>query len=145
MLGIAGATAFAVPTLGASGSSAVKVSADCVPFGSAAPDAVRIVNGAFNSTGRQTTEYLPHGAYRVSRCDANGDLIDSQTVGPILTPDGWVNLPYSATTRAPGGGYVDTTPTYADPTDPQVVKSWRGAAYAQRFNIPPTQTQGVQP
>jgi len=83
----------------------------------------------------EVTEYLAHGAYRVTHCAKNGSLLVSQTVSPILDPDGKVVL--VPTERQRPGASVAIV--YGDPSE----KTWARAFRADRASvkaeiIPPT-------
>jgi hypothetical protein len=109
----------------------------------------------------EVTEYFAGGVYRVSRCDAAGTVMRSQTVAPILTPGGgYEPAPigdYRAGESAAAGGAVRpgararealagsfTASTYPDPDDPV----WAKARARERSRlrddvIPPTQRRAV--
>jgi len=65
----------------------------------------------------EVTEYLAHGAYRVTHCAQNGSLLVSQTVTPILDPDGKVVL--APTERQKPGASVAMV--YGAPSEKRVL------------------------
>ncbi|HVF04125.1 MAG TPA: hypothetical protein VNA20_04740 [Frankiaceae bacterium] len=86
--------------------------------------ALRTVS-APHAGGRETTRFHAGGAYHVARCDADGRLVESQTVAPIAVPGGSALLPVNVVSRQPDGGYRVVAPTYANPADPAFVRAWR--------------------
>jgi hypothetical protein len=70
--------------------------------------------------GYDVTEVYGEGVYRVSRCDQQGDLIEGQTVAPIMEPDGDVALVVSTYSSPAGDGSV----LYGDPLDPAWRRAW---------------------
>src|SRR5262249_51832601 len=88
----------------------------------------------------EVTEYFAGGLYRVTRCDADGTVTRSQTVAPILTPDGGYE-------RAPIGefrGNAFVASTYPDPDDPTWGKLWvKQRARVRAEVIPPTEERPV--
>ncbi len=86
--------------------------ARCTP-----PDALRTtdVEREQKSGGRsEVTEYFDGGAYRVTRCDTEGDVVVSQTVSPIRVPSGDVALVPTEIQRPD----VTVSVLYGDPDDP---------------------------
>ncbi len=85
----------------------------------------------------EVTEQTGGGGYRVTRCDKDGVLIVSQTVSPIVGPDGATVL--VPTERVERGVKVDVL--YGDPGDPRWAAEFRGARPAIDAQIiPPTVT-----
>ena len=85
-------------------------------------------------SGYDVTEVYGEGVYRVSRCDRSGDLIEGQTVAPIMEPDGDVALVPSTYSSPAGDGSV----LYGDPTRPGVgARVGGGAASTSRTRSSP--------
>ena len=109
-----------------------------------AADAELVVHGGWTD-GRETTEYLPGGDYRIARCDATGNLVEWQEVeivevdgseipilGGVLRPDPSAPPPPRGEQPLLAGAFM----TFPDPerTD---ASDWRDAAAAA---LPPTPT-----
>ena len=83
----------------------------------------------------EITEYLARGEYRVTRCDRSGRLQVSQTVSPIVDPDGGVTL---VTTKREEPGVVMEA-LYGDPSERTWAEEFRASRAARRAAIlPPT-------
>lgn len=83
----------------------------------------------------EITEFLPRGEYRVTRCDRAGRLQVSETVGPILDPDGGVAL--VTTKRQKPGSTVELL--YGDPTERSWAADFRASRATRRAaTLPPT-------
>ena len=76
----------------------------------------------------EVTEYLPRGAYRVTRCGADGRPRVSQTVAPILDPDGGVTL-VPTERQEPG---LTVSLLYGDPSEPSWAADFRANRAAVR-------------
>jgi hypothetical protein len=81
----------------------------------------------------EITEFLPRGEYRVTRCDRQGRMQVSETVGPILDPDGGVAL-VTIKRQEPG---VTVEPLYGDPTERSWAADFRATRSARRAATPP--------
>ena len=75
----------------------------------------------------QLTEYLAGGAHRVTRCGADGRPRVSQTVSPILDPDGGITL-VPTERQEPG---LTVSLLYGDPSEP----SWAADFRANRAAV----------
>ena len=83
----------------------------------------------------EITEFLPRGEYRVTRCDRSGRMQVSETVGPILDPDGGIAL-VTIKRQEPG---VTVEPLYGDPTEHSWAADFRATRAARRAaTLPPT-------
>lgn len=89
------------------------------PCDAADADAERVVTTP-KPSGYDVTALYGEGVYRVSRCDRQGDLIEGQTVAPIMEPDGDVALVPSTYSSPAGDGSV----LYGDPRDPVWARAW---------------------
>jgi len=90
----------------------------------------------------EVTEFLPDGAYRVTRCGRGGGLLVSQTVTPIPDPDGGLTLVPTEIER-PG---VTVSPLYGDPAEPSWARAFRADRAALRSAvIPPTAATPMSP
>jgi hypothetical protein len=112
----------------------------CTPFGPPVSDTVTPEAHADGTS--ELTEYLPRGEYRVTRCGRDGRAQVSQTVSPIVDPDGGVTL---VTTRRQEPGVL-VEALYGDPTE----RSWAadfGASRAARKAdlLPPTEPSPTPP
>jgi hypothetical protein len=88
------------------------------------------------------TEYLPGGEYRVTRCGRDGRPQVSQTVSPILDPDGGVTL--VVTKRQEPGIIMEAL--YGDPTERTWAADFRASRAASRAAIiPPTAPSPTPP
>jgi len=139
----AGVTAFAaacVP-LAAGGAPASAATAQrCTPPGG--PVSARVVQDARPDGSSEMTEYLPGGEYRVTRCGRDGRLQVSQTVSPILDPDGGVTL--VVTERQEPGIIMEAL--YGDPTERTWAADFRASRAASRAAIlPPTAPSPTPP
>ena len=75
----------------------------------------------------EVTEYLSRGAYRVTRCGADGRPRVSQTVSPILDPDGGVTL-VPTERQEPG---LTVSLLYGDPSEPSWAADFRATRAAR--------------
>ena len=90
----------------------------------------------------EITEFLPRGEYRVTRCDRNGRMQVSETVGPILDPDGGIAL-VTIKRQEPG---VTVEPLYGDPTERSWAADFRASRAARRAaTLPPTAPSPTPP
>ncbi len=133
---VALATACALLTGGAGSASAAAAAATtvrCAPPGPALSATV-----AYEQHGDGTsevTEFLPRGEYRVTHCGRDGDFEVSDTVSPLLDPDGGVTL--VTTEHLEPGVAVDML--YGDPTERAWAEDFRATRAARRAAvIPPT-------
>ncbi len=83
--------------------------------------------------GYNVTEVYGEGVYRVTRCEADGDLIEGQTVAPIAEPDGDVALVPSTYSTPKGDGSV----LYGDPNDPVWARAWAASGEAVKDDVIP--------
>jgi hypothetical protein len=84
----------------------------------------------------EVTEYLARGEYRVTRCDKAGDLVVSQTVSPIRTPEGNVALVPTEIQQPE----VTVSVLYGDPDDPVWAADFRDSrAPLRAATIAPTE------
>lgn len=77
--------------------------------------------------GAELTERLERGAYRVTRCGADGRPQVSETVSPILDPDGGITL-VTTEREVPG---LTVSLLYGDPAEPTWAADFR-ASRAER-------------
>jgi hypothetical protein len=113
----------------------------------ASSDADLIVNGGWMG-GTQSTEYWDDGTYRVSRCNATGDFLSSQTVADTPVPGGAiVALPVSQLHLEPEtGDLVGGSWLYPDPADPVWAGDWAATGAALRDSvIAPNTVGGMRP
>ena len=83
----------------------------------------------------EVTEYLARGAYRVTRCGADGRPRFSQTVSPILDPDGGITL-VPTERQEPG---LTVSLLYGDPSEPSWAADFRASRAArQAATLSPT-------
>jgi hypothetical protein len=83
----------------------------------------------------EATEFLARGEYRVTRCGRDGRFDVSDTVSPIIDPDGGITL-VTTEHREPGFA-VDML--YGDPTEPSWAANFRATRAERRAAIiPPT-------
>jgi hypothetical protein len=105
----------------------------CDPPGGAR--SANVVSAARADGTSEVTEFGSAGAYRVTRCGAGGKLATSETVSPILGPDGGSVL--VPTERQERG--VTVAMLYGDPADPGWAAGFRAArAEIATQTIPPT-------
>ncbi len=105
----------------------------CAPA-SSAPAASAARSAQADGTS-ELTEFQPGGGYRVTRCAKDGRLLVSQTVSPIVDPDGGTVL--VPTERSQDG--VTVAMLYGDPSDPRWAADFRAARGDLRAQvIPPT-------
>jgi hypothetical protein len=105
----------------------------CTPPGPALSTDVAQEQSADGSS--EITEFLPRGEYRVTRCGRDGRYDVSDTVSPILDPDGGVTL--VTTEHREPGLVVDML--YGDPTERAWAADFRATRSARRAAIiPPT-------
>jgi hypothetical protein len=128
------ALAAACALLGAAaGPAHAAATARCAPPGPPLSANVDHEEHADGSTA--LTEFLPRGEYRVTRCDRAGRRQVSETVSPILDPDGGVAL--ATTEREEPGVMVDVL--YGDPTERSWAADFRASRAARRdATIEPT-------
>ncbi|MDP1849224.1 MAG: matrixin family metalloprotease [Solirubrobacteraceae bacterium] len=81
----------------------------------------------------EVTEYLPRGEYRVTRCSRDGRPQISETVSPILDPDGAIAL--VTTKREEPGAVMEAL--YGDPTERTWADDFRASRAARRATTPP--------
>ncbi len=87
----------------------------------------------------EVTELVAGGQYRVTRCAKDGGLLVSQTVSPILDPDGGTVL-VPTERQEPG---VTVAMLYGDPSDPKWAAGFRAARADLRAQvIPPSVPAG---
>jgi hypothetical protein len=99
-----------------------------------------VSNTTRTADGREVTEALPGGAYRVTQCAADGGLVRSVVAAPYTAPGGPNGfVPAVVTERQPDGLMAAATATYANPyTDPQAAEAWLGPeGAALRGKVPP--------
>jgi len=114
--------------------------ARCAPPGG--PLSATVVEDARPDGTSEITEYLPGGEYRVTRCGPDGRAQVSQTVSPILDPDGGVTL---VTTKRQEPGVIMEA-LYGDPTEPTWAADFRASSEARRAGIiPPTEPSPTPP
>jgi hypothetical protein len=97
---------------------------------------------ASGARGGETTAFYSGGAYRVTRCGTDGQLVVSQLVVALhlkgLAPGRFV----ISETRPIGiaGRYEVSVGVLPAPDDPQLIRWWRGGGAAQmaKHTIPPT-------
>jgi hypothetical protein len=108
------------------GASQSGSSAGCAPLASRlAPTGVADVIHAQSALVRETTVDLLDGTYVAVRCDALGNLLRAQRVGPVPTPEGMRMLILSETTPGTRAGeYLTSFPLYGSPTSPRVTAGW---------------------
>jgi len=108
--------------------AASAIAQDCDRRGS--PDADRVVTTP-SPTGYNVTELYGEGVYRVERCDRQGELVEGQTVAPILEPDGDVAL-VPSTYSSPKG---DASVLYGDPRDRTWARAWASAGGSVKASV----------
>ena len=120
----AGVVATAACTLLTAGGGPASAAAAprCAPFGP--PVSPVVTQDARPDGTAEVTEYLPRGEYRVTHCARNGRPRVSQTVSPIVDPDGGVTL---VTTRREEPGLI-VEALYGDPAE----RSWAADFRASR-------------
>jgi hypothetical protein len=97
---------------GLTAGSAAATAATCDPPGR--DRSANIVSAVRADGTSEVTEVAPGGEYRVTRCGKDGGLVVSQTVSPILDPDGGTML-VPTERQTPG---VSVAMLYGDPGDP---------------------------
>ena len=130
------------------------VAAACLPAGAAPASAAlrcdppgpllstTVAQDAHADGTSEITEFLPRGAYRVTRCDRHGRMQVSETVGPILDPDGGVAL-VTIKREQPG---VTVEPLYGDPAERSWAADFRASRAARRAaTLPPTAPSPTAP
>jgi hypothetical protein len=135
---MAGGGALAVASLAgavpASATSAAESSPRCHVLGVPSPQAVRIVDGAWQDggvIGGETTEFFPRGAYRVTRCRPDGTLKISQLNGPVPVPGGdtaTLTLSQVQPAKREANGrvlYAGRAGIYAAPNDLHWTRVWK--------------------
>lgn len=106
---------------------------DCRPPGP--PLSAMTSNREWRAGAEEITEYLAGGGYRVTRCDEEGGISESQTLVPLLLPGGETSLVPIHKYKA-GGPTISLT--YGDPTDPNWVEKYKAAKPAiDREMLPP--------
>ncbi len=97
--------------------------ADCQPVGGqvSADQASRPYQG-----GRLLTEFLPGGNYRSTRCDANGNATETQTVEALPTESGRQKLRPTEILRPQGKRGLQSTSIDYDATDSATKATTRG-------------------
>jgi len=101
----------------------------CAPFGPLLSTTVTQDQRADGTS--EVTEYLARGEYRVTRCGRNGRPEVSQTVSPIVDPDGGVTL---VTTKREEPGVVMEA-LYGDPAEHSWAEDFRATRAARRAAI----------
>ncbi len=97
------------------------------------PLSATVAHGAQPDGTAEVTEYLPRGEYRVTRCGRDGRPQISETVSPILDPDGGIAL---VTTKREQPGVVMEA-LYGDLTEPTWADDFRASRAARRTTTPP--------
>jgi hypothetical protein len=97
------------------------------------PLSATVARDAHSDGTSEVTEYLPRGEYRVTRCGRDGRPRVSETVSPILDPDGGVAL---VTTRREEPGVVMEA-LYGDPGERTWAADFRASRAARRATTPP--------
>jgi len=113
-IGVAGLVTYS----GLSGTTSTTPPAPTEPVACKPPDDLRSTNIARDERANgasEVTEFVAGGAYRVTRCDSDGELLVSQTVSPIRAPDGHVAVVPTEIER-PGS---TVSVLYGDPDDPR--------------------------
>ncbi len=126
--GVAAAAACAL-LLAGGGPASAAAAPRCAPFG--APVSTTVTQDARPDGTAEVTEYLPRGEYRVTRCGRNGRPQASQTVSPLLDPDGGVTL---VTTRREEPGVV-VEALYGDPTERSWAADFRASRAARQADL----------
>jgi len=108
---------------------AAAASGRCTPFGP--PVSATVTQEQRPDGAGELTEYLPRGEYRVTRCGRDGRPQLSQTVSPILDPDGGVTL---VTTRRQEPGVIMEA-LYGDPTERTWAADFRASRNARRAEL----------
>jgi hypothetical protein len=98
----------------------------CAPFGP--PASAAVTHDERPDGTAELTEYLPRGEYRVTRCGRDGRPDVSETVSPILDPDGGVSL---VTTRRQEPGVIMEA-LYGDPTEGTWAADFRASRAARK-------------
>ena len=103
----------------------------------AAPDA----GGA--QQGKETTTYFEGGVYRVTRCDAAGQLVVSQMVAPVPVPGNQtVMAPVSWSERLADGTIETTHGIYGDANHPGWAAECRKHEASLRARVIPPTAEG---
>jgi hypothetical protein len=110
----------------AGGPASAAAAPRCAPFGP--PVSATVTHEEGSDGTAELTEYLPRGEYRVTRCGRDGRPDVSQTVSPILDPDGGVSL---VTTRREEPGVIMEA-LYGDPTEQSWAADFRASRAARK-------------
>lgn len=131
---VAAVAALCAPLIGAAALSAPAAAAPrCAPADGLRTAAVERRQAGDGSA--EVTEYLARGAYRVTRCGADGRPRISETVSPILDPDGGITL--VPTEREEPG--LTVSMLYGDPSEPSWAADFRASRAArQAATLAPT-------
>ena len=137
---VAWLAAVCLPLVAGSSALAASAPARCAPPG---PLLSKTITQDARADGTsEITEYLARGEYRVTRCGRNGRFEVSQTVSPILDPDGGVTL---VTTQRQEPGVIMEA-LYGDPTERSWADEFRATRAASRAQIiPPTVPSATAP
>ncbi|MEA2194107.1 MAG: hypothetical protein QOG42_541, partial [Solirubrobacteraceae bacterium] len=135
VLALAAACALLATTAGAASGAA---GARCAPPGP--PLSANVDHEEHADGSAAVTEHLARGAYRVTRCSRDGRRQVSETVSPILDPDGGVALVMTER-QEPG---VDVEAIYGDPTERSWAADFRASRAARRdATMEPTEPSPV--
>lgn len=121
LAGTALACAFAPASAGASGNPP-----SCLAPADGAR-ATAVARAARPDGTSELTEFQAAGGYRVTRCDRDGRFTVSQTVSPIVGPDG-ASVLAPTEVRRPG---VTVAMLYGDPADPRWAADFRASGRAR--------------
>jgi hypothetical protein len=113
----------------AGGPASAAAAPRCVPFG--APVSATVAHDEPADGTSELTEYLARGEYRVTRCGRDGRPDVSQTVSPIVDPDGGVSL---VTTRRQAPGVVMEA-LYGDPSEASWAADFRASRAARTAEL----------
>ena len=109
----------AVAAIAAFAATDASAATTCTPPGKQRSTDVARDSSADGSS--EVTEFLARGEYRVTQCDPQGDLVVSQTVSPIRTPGGNVELVPTEIQKPE----VTVSVLYGDPGDPEWATAFR--------------------
>ena len=124
---VAAVAALCAPLIGAAAVSAPATAAPrCAPADGLRTAAIERRQAGDGSA--EVTEHLARGAYRVTRCGRDGRPHVSQTVSPILDPDGGVAL-VPTERQEPG---LTVSLLYGDPSEPSWAADFRATRAARQ-------------